>query len=67
VRLLLAGPDGGRVLLSTPVPGSGRAVIDLAKVSPGADRALLLTADGPVMVERESTRPGLTRSHAVPG
>jgi len=29
--------------------------------------ALLVLADGPVVVGRESVRPGLTRSHAVPG
>ena len=53
--------------MTVPVPGSGRAVIDLAKVTPRPDLALLLRADGPVVVERESARPGLTRSHAVPG
>jgi hypothetical protein len=31
------------------------------------DLALLVIVDGPVVVERESHRPGFTRSHAVPG
>jgi hypothetical protein len=66
VRLVLAGADS-RVLFSVPVPGSGRALIDLGQLSPSPNRALLVRADGPVMVERESLRPGLTRSHAVPG
>jgi hypothetical protein len=42
-------------------------VIDLGKVTDQVDAALLVEADGPVVVERESARPGFTRSHAVPG
>jgi hypothetical protein len=59
--------SGRRSLATTQAPGTGRAVVDLARLGVPADRALLLVADGPVMVERESTAPGVTRSHAVPG
>lgn len=49
------------------VPATGRAVIDVAKIVPGPDIAFLLVADGPVVVARDSVRPGFTRSHAIAG
>jgi hypothetical protein len=67
VRVLVPTAQGPTVRVSASVPAVGRAVIDLAKVTANPDRALLVVADGPVVVERESQRPGLTRSHAVPG
>jgi hypothetical protein len=67
VRVIVQEADGPRELVAAPVPGTGRAVIDLAKVTRRPNLALLLVADGPVVVERESSAPGLTRSHAVAG
>ena len=67
VQLTAPAADGARRLLTATVPGTGRVVIDVAKAAAGTDLALLLRADGPVVVERESAGPGLTRSHAVPG
>ncbi|MGZ6885143.1 MAG: DUF5719 family protein [Acidimicrobiia bacterium] len=67
VTLRRAGAPGRTRFGSVAVPAAGRAMIDLAELVPGTDIALLLKADGPVVVERESTRPGLTRSHAIPG
>jgi hypothetical protein len=67
VRLVLPGPGGEQVLESATVPGTGRVVLDIGKVATRPDLALLLRSDGPVVVARASVRPGLTRSHAVPG
>jgi hypothetical protein len=67
LRFVLPGAGGGRTLLTAGVPASGRAVIDLAEVSTRSDLAVLVSADGPVVIERESVQPGFTRSHAVPG
>jgi len=49
------------------VPASGRVLVDLAALAVGGDTALLIRGTGPIVVVRESARPGLTRSHAVPG
>lgn len=57
---------GRTVVVRRPVPARGRVVVDLAGLAATGDEAVLVTADGPVAVTRESTRPGLTRSHAVP-
>ena len=68
VRVVLpAGRGGDAGARSADVPATGRAVIDMPKVTRRPNLALLVLADGPVVVERESDRPGLTRSHAVPG
>ena len=56
-----------RVIARVKVPASGRQLVDLAQLVPGVNVAVTVRADGAVAVERESTRPGLTRSHAVPG
>ena len=67
VRVVRPDADGGRVLSSARVPATGRALIDLTKDTARTNRALVVLADGPVVVERESQRVGFTRSHAVPG
>lgn len=67
VRVRAFNPGGAAVVVSRPVPATGRVVVDLAALAARGDAAVLVTADGPVAVARESTRPGLTRSHAVPG
>lgn len=64
VRAFTAG--GRAVVVSRPVPARGRVLVDLAGIAATGDEAVLVTADGPVVVARESTRPGLTRSHTVP-
>ncbi len=68
-RVTIVGRDASspRRFGRVRVPATGRAVIDVAKVVPGADAAFLLVADGPVVVARDSTRPGFTRSHAIAG
>jgi hypothetical protein len=67
VRVFRVDATGDTEVLVVGVPGTGRTVIDLARLTRRSGRAFLLRADGPVLVERESTRPGFTRSHAVPG
>lgn len=67
VRIVLPGSDGVQVLRSTTVPATGRVVVQMPDVTRRPNLALLVLADGPVVVDRESTRPGLTRSPAVPG
>jgi hypothetical protein len=67
VRVVVPTEHGPTVRSTASVPAVGRAVLDLAKVTANPDRAVLVVADGPVVVERESQRPGFTRSHAVPG
>ena len=78
-ELAVVGTDGHRhrvqivrveqnrevVVARSEVPAMGRVVIDLAKLGGSPAAALELRADGPVVVERVSSRPGLTRSHAV--
>ncbi len=54
-----------RVVARATVPPVGRVSIDLTKVGGSPAIALELRADGPVVVERVSARPGITRSHAV--
>ena len=54
-----------RVVARATVPPVGRITVDLTKVGGSPAIALELRADGPVIVERVSTRPGITRSHAV--
>jgi hypothetical protein len=66
-RVVVRGPDGDQVLATAAVPAVGRVVIEMPKVTRRPNLALLVLADGPVVVARESVRPGLTRSHAVPG
>ncbi len=68
-RLQLVRTDGKRprVVARVKVPASGRQLVDLAKLVPSVNVALTVQADGAVVVERESTRPGVTRSHAIPG
>jgi hypothetical protein len=67
LRVVLPERAGSKTLLAADVPASGRGVIDMARVTSLPDLALVLLVDGPVVVERESHRPGFTRSHAVPG
>ena len=67
VRVLLPQRGATQRLLATDVPASGRVLIDMARVTNQPDASLLVVADGPVVVERESYRPGFTRSHAIPG
>jgi hypothetical protein len=67
LRVVLPRASGDRTLLSARVPGTGRVVVDMAKVTADPNVALLVLADGPVVVERQSQRVGFTRSHAVPG
>lgn len=67
LRVLRVDRSGFTRVRAVTVPGSGRVVVDLAALTPRTLRAFLVRADGPVLVERESTGPGITRSHAVPG
>ena len=68
-RVQLTRSNGGtrRVVARRTVPASGRVVFDLGRSTAKEDLALLLRSDGPVVVERESTGPGLTRSPAIRG
>ncbi len=54
-----------RVLARAVVPAVGRTTIDLARLVGSPDVAVEVRAHGPVAVERVSSRPGFTRSHAV--
>ena len=54
-----------RVVARATVPSVGRVAVDLTKVVGSSAIAVELHADGPVVVERVSARPGITRSHAV--
>ncbi len=70
VQISRATDAGRRVIARVKVPATGRVSVNLSGAALGAlgvNVALLVHADGPVVVERESTRPGLTRSHAVRG
>jgi hypothetical protein len=67
LRVVVPERAGSRTLLAVDVPATGRAAIDMARVTSQPDLALLLMVDGPVVVERESYAPGFTRSHAIPG
>ena len=64
----LVRTDGARpvVVGRATVPGSGRALVDLADLVDDPSVTLLVRSDGPVVVERVSSRPGVTASHAVP-
>lgn len=68
-RVQLIRTDGPRprVVARAVVPATGRIVLDLAKRVASANVAFEVRSNGPIVVERESTRPGLTRSHAVRG
>jgi hypothetical protein len=68
-RVQLIRTDGvrPRVVARATVPAVGRRVLDLARLVPDLDVAVTVRADGDVAVERESTSPGLTRSHAIRG
>ncbi len=70
VQISRATDAGRRVIARVKVPATGRVTVTLSRDALGAlgvNVALLVRADGPVAVVRESTRPGLTRSHAVRG
>ena len=66
IRLVQRRKGQDRVVARATVPATGRTVWDLAALVTDPNVALEVRADGPVAVERESSRPGLTRSHAVP-
>ncbi|MEP6623211.1 MAG: DUF5719 family protein [Acidimicrobiia bacterium] len=68
-RVQVVRSDGPRprVVARINVPATGRQLVDLAKLVSGVNVAVTVRANGPVAVERESTRPGLTRSRAIPG
>ena len=67
-RVQLIRTDGRRrVVARVVVPATGRVVLDLAKRVASPNVALEVRSNGPIVVERESTRPGLTRSHSVRG
>ena len=55
-----------RVVARATVPPVGRVTVDLTKLVGSSTVAVEVRADGPVIVERVSARPGITRSHAVP-
>ncbi len=65
VQIVRVEQNRERVVARTEVPTTGRVVIDLAKLGGSPAAALELRTDGPVVVERVSSRPGMTRSHAV--
>lgn len=66
-RVQVIRTDGprSRVVARTVVPKTGRVVVDLSKLLSSPNVALTVRAEGPVAVERESTNPGFSRSHAV--
>ena len=66
IRLVSHGNGRDRVVARATVSATGRAVFDLAALVADPNVALEVVGDGPMAVERESSRPGLTRSHAVP-
>ena len=57
---------GRRVMARVRVPPTGRALLHLDQEVDDPALALVLRSDGPVAVERESARPGITRSAAIP-
>ena len=65
VQIVRVDQNRERVVARTVVPPVGRVVVDLAKLVGSPAIAVELRADGPVVVERSSSRPGMTRSHAV--
>ncbi len=65
IQIVRVDRNRERVVARTDVPPVGRTVIDLTKLVGSPAIAVELRADGPVVVERVSSRPGLTRSHAV--
>ena len=65
VQIVRVEQNRERVVARTEVPAIGRASIDLTKLGASPTDALELRADGPVVVERVSSSPGVTRSHAV--
>ena len=67
IQISRATDAGRRVVARAQVPAIGRVTVKLDSAALGVNVALLVRADGPVVVERESARPGLTRSHAVRG
>ncbi len=68
-RAVVRGRDeAGRVVERVvEVPARRRAVVDLRELDPAGTRALWLRSNGPVAVGRESSAPGITRSHAIAG
>ncbi|MBK5288964.1 MAG: hypothetical protein JJE46_10895 [Acidimicrobiia bacterium] len=67
VEFLTVDRRGQHVVLKKRVARGARLVVDIAATVPDIDRMVLVRADGPIVVERESARPGITRSHAVRG
>lgn len=67
VRILTIDRNGARVVSRTRVPRRARLVVDLAAAVPEGDRTVLVRSDGPIVVERESAGPGITRSRALRG
>ncbi len=66
VRLLRTDRGAAEVVGRATVPAKGRALVDLDTLVDDASVTLVLRSDGPVVVERDSSVPGVTRSHAVP-
>lgn len=66
VTLVRRDRTGERVLERVRTPASGRALIHLDQIIDDPAVAVFVRSDGPVVVERESTRPGITRSAAIP-
>lgn len=66
-RVQIVRTDGprSRVVARAVVPKSGRVLVDLSKLLSSPNVALTVRAEGPVVVERESRRPGFSQSHAV--
>ncbi len=67
VQLLTVDRNGRKVVVRRRVGRNTRVVVDIAKAVADPDRVLIVRADGPIVVERESSGPGLTRSHAIRG
>jgi hypothetical protein len=67
VRIVGFADARRRVLDTVRVPAVGRTVVDVAALEVDPDATLRLVSDGPVFLERESQRPGFTRSHGVRG
>lgn len=66
IAIMRADASGRTVISRMQVPARGRVTTDLVRLVRDVDAALLIRSDGLIVVERESVRPGITRSHAVP-